>query len=117
MLTKLLHLARTALRVAPRLLWWLLAGALLAMLNLGFRRELWPNTPGAESFFELVWLLCGLPLPWLLARTAQLLGRQLRGWFWRLLWQLTAVGAYLGAFFCSLAGLFGLLYLLGHLLD
>ncbi|WP_207895879.1 hypothetical protein [Hymenobacter gummosus] len=110
--TKLLPLARLAVRLAPRGLWLLLAGALLAALNLGFRREIWPNTPAAQSFFELLLLLCGLPLPWLLARTAQLLGRQLRGWFWRLLWQLAAAGGYVGAFFSSVAGLFGLAYLL-----
>lgn len=112
----LLLLIQTALRLAPRLLWWLLAGLLLAALNLGLRAEIWPNTPGAEPFFQLLFLLCGLPLPWLLARTTQLLGRQLRGWFWRLLWQLAAAGGYVGAFFSSVAGLFGLAYLLMRLL-
>lgn len=116
MLTELVYLGQTAVRVAPRLLWWLLAGLLVAALNQIFHDELWPNTPGADSFFKLLALLCGLPLPWLLARTAQLLARQLHGWFWRLFWQLTAVGGYVGAFFCSLIGVFGLIYALGRLL-
>ncbi|GAB3834748.1 hypothetical protein [Hymenobacter jeollabukensis] len=110
LLTELMNLAWLAVRLAPRLLWWLLAGLLLAALNQIFRTELWPNTPGAEPFFKLVALCCGLPLPWLLARTAQRLGRQLRGWFWRLFWRLAAVAGYVGAFIISVVGLIGLAY-------
>jgi uncharacterized membrane protein YhaH (DUF805 family) len=117
MLAELLSLTCLALRLAPRLLWWLLAGLLLAALNQIFRTELWPNTPGAEQFFQLLALLCGLPLPWLLAATAQRLARQLRGWFWRLLWQLAAVGGYVGAGVSSIVGLFALVYLLLRLID
>lgn len=116
LINQLLQQAALALRLAPRLLWLLLGGSLLAMLNLGWRDELWPHTPGAESFFELCWLLCGVTLPWLLARTAQLAARHAQGWFWRLLWQLTAVGGYVGAFLCSIPGLFGLVYMVGRLL-
>ena len=58
-----------------------------------------------------------LLLPWLLARTALRLSQQLKSWFWRLLWQLAAVGGYFGACISSGLALVGLVYLLVQLLD
>lgn len=84
---------------------WLVVGLFgFGLLNLGFRREIWPHYPQAESWFWGLLLGCGLLLPWQLAATARQVS-QVVGGGWQLLWQLLTWMSYAVATLVSIPGL------------
>ena len=86
-----------ALRLAPKLLWWLLAVLGFAFLNLFLQDEVWPNTPNAEFFFLGTGLTVLLSLVWTASTWAWRLADAISCNFWRSAWRLVAVLGFIGA--------------------
>ncbi|OWP63907.1 hypothetical protein CDA63_06760 [Hymenobacter amundsenii] len=94
----------------PRVAWLVLGLAVFCWLNLLGLEELWPHFPQAERWFVVVLVVNLGLLPWLGARTAQLVRQRVQGWWWQGFWQMVAFVAYLGATALSILLLiFGLL--------
>ncbi|RFP64456.1 hypothetical protein D0N36_14150 [Hymenobacter lapidiphilus] len=90
------------LPAVPRLTWWVLGLIGFSGLNLLFSKELWPHFPRAANWFWFSMMPCLAVLPWLGAYTAKQLRQRVRQWWWRGLWQLATIGAYLVAIIGSL---------------
>ncbi|GGE95550.1 hypothetical protein GCM10011383_02850 [Hymenobacter cavernae] len=99
---QLLDFLLLALRLTPKLLWWLLATLVFALLNLALKDEVWPNTARAKDFFVVVAVSCFVLLPWLLSVLAWRVANSINCSPWDTLVRAFAVIGFLGATCLSL---------------
>jgi len=78
------------------LLWWALAGLIMAGANLFLLDEVWPNTPSAARFFILLACGCGMVAGWAIPVTIHAIYRAVKGFFWHFIWGLLWGGSVIG---------------------
>ncbi|UYZ63188.1 hypothetical protein [Hymenobacter weizhouensis] len=108
-------LCYTVLPAVPRGLWLAGSGALFSCINLLLLEEVWPNTPKAEPVFSTAFVLCAVPVPWLLGFTTYRVAAALQNWKWRMLWQLVYACCFVGACLLLIPECIGVFILLSSL--